>query len=802
MSLTSELLVSGLPIDSHAALGYRTVTAEEAYALVGYKLSGWVVPFNNPQGKPYLCSNGKPFHRFKPDPGQMQGDNPPRYLSPKGEGCRPYISPLLTEAQITGSKPINVTEGEKKTDALNHFGFPTVGLAGVDAWLTDQKPIPQLNDINWEGREVRVIFDSDVTVKPSVRHSLARFCLWLHEQGAHPRVVLLPCEPDGYKNGADDFLLRHGAQNLQHLIRIARPCILLDKDDEPRFVWSTEPKEPHHKAITATTAFNGTYSHRQGHGLYRWSGKHWEAMPGRGAHPINKPLHQWMDEMDWHKRSSSLMGSVRQELIARLDQHGWNPSDRIAFSNGTLRGDTFTLGHDRADLQTLCLPFPYDAGAKCPHWHQFLQQSFGEDDLIRLLRAAFKWSLKPKDVDQPFPIEHAFDCYGPRRSGKGTLSEALQTVCGGSRGVGLIKSSSFSNPNALHALIGKRVAIDPDASGRISDPGVFNNICSNEPVEVKKLYENNTSARLGVVPWRFFNDAPGASGGGQEGMGRRIITFRFENPVTNPDIHLKQKLIDEAAGIFFWAWSMPDAEMFDALRNHGKVRQSREASVETALEREPILQFLLEEFEEGISHITSSDLYQRWAQWCSREGHAAGSSTRFGREVKKVTGLVTAGRSNTARHYSINPTRDFDLAAHLGITLGSDNSIPSQLPTCHANPSPQEPCGEPPHLTVVTGVTSSSLKNREERKNKYIGHIESKETLVAVQPVTPVTPVTPTPRPCYVDGSNGWTCPSGVLRGDSVVLIDPDGRTRNIKTKRVSWGPSNPADDQQSKIAW
>ena len=104
MSLTSELLASGLPIDSHAALGYRSVTAEEAYALVGYKLSGWVVPFNNPQGKPYLCSNGKPFHRFKPDPGQMQGDNPPRYLSPKGEGCRPSIG--MPRNLVAGFQPL------------------------------------------------------------------------------------------------------------------------------------------------------------------------------------------------------------------------------------------------------------------------------------------------------------------------------------------------------------------------------------------------------------------------------------------------------------------------------------------------------------------------------------------------------------------------------------------------------------------------------------------------------------------------------------------------------------------------
>ena len=47
---------------------------------------------------------------------------------------------------------------------------------------------------------------------------------------------------------------------------------------------------------------------------------------------------------------------------------------------------------------------------------------------------------------------------------------------------------------------------------------------SNETVEVKKLYKDASSSRLGVVIWRFFNDTPSASGGGMEGMGRRIVT--------------------------------------------------------------------------------------------------------------------------------------------------------------------------------------------------------------------------------------------------------------------------------------
>ena len=54
--------------------------------------------------------------------------------------------------------------------------------------------------------------------------------------------------------------------------------------------------------------------------------------------------------------------------------------------------------------------------------------------------------------------------------------------------------------------MGKKIAIDPDSSGHIKDPGIFNSVVTNEPVEVHVLYKDRFAVRLGVVIWRFFND--------------------------------------------------------------------------------------------------------------------------------------------------------------------------------------------------------------------------------------------------------------------------------------------------------
>lgn len=730
MSITSELLESGLPPEVHARLGYRAVTKAEARDLTGYALSGWAVPMKALDGTPYT-HKGKPFYRLKPDPGQIQGDDPPRYLSPKDAGCRPYFSPLLNPSDANSRKPILLTEGEKKSDCLAYHGHFVIGLSGVDAWRDKRtgssKPLPELGEpIHWEGRDVLICFDSDVTAKPTVRAALMRLCLWLiAEKRAKPKIVLIPPELDGTKNGVDDFIARHGIEAFEALVRIARPCGIPSASEPPckQFCWEPEPMSTHHKALMAWAVFKDSMAVRPGFGLYRWNHDHWCEQPGKGSDPLKAPMHQWLDHLGFEQRTASVMGSILAEVMARLETQHWDPSNLLAFANGTLDVDSgaFTASHRREDRLTFCLPFPFDAGAKCPTWHAFLADRLDDPDLIQLLRASLRWTLAPKDRSLPFEHELAFDVHGPRRSGKGTLSEVLQAICGGRRGVGLIKSSSFSNPNALHALIGRRAAIDPDASGRISDPGVFNAVASNEPVEVKKLYQDTGADRLGVVIWRFFNDQPGASGGGLEGMGRRIVTFRFDKPVDSPDETLKARLLAEVPGIFWWAWSMPEAVMHETLRNRGQIAAIRDAAVDAALERDPVLRFLIERFPDGRDVISAADLYQEWGQWAREEGHEPGSNTSFSRRAKKV-GAVQCLRSSLSRGYRIGPMRDFDVALHVGIRRLNPSESGEPVTMCHnlsSNLSSQGSSDCKGSDGVVTGMTGffpnhqGGLENRE-----------------------------------------------------------------------------------------
>lgn len=437
---TEELIASGLPAEIHDQLGYRNVTAEEAKDLTGHSREGWIVPYCDPSGVPYQ-HDGKDFYRLKPAyPGKGA-----KYLTSSGAGCRPYWSPLLAESDNSRNRMF-ITEGEKKADALTFHGFPCVGLSGVSCWRDKRSgksaPLPELENLLRCGR-IYVLFDSDLAGNPSVLNELNGLCALSHEIGGHPYVVQLPFELAGKKNGADDFLKRHGKAELEKLIKIARPAgHCKGKRGDWVFDWTPEPTESHHIALQAASVFAGFYAVNPLLGVYKWNGRCYSSLKGY-KRPLLHQLHYWMDLMQYERRAISHIASIEQELSTRLERKEWDPSHVMAFANGTLNVKTGELraGHNPSDGLTFCLPYEYRLDAKCPTWDSFLRETFPDDKERILIRAAFKWTLFPKDPDAAFMFDLIYDFYGPRGCGKGTISEVIQGLVGGAAGTGILRAA-------------------------------------------------------------------------------------------------------------------------------------------------------------------------------------------------------------------------------------------------------------------------------------------------------------------------------------------------------------------------
>jgi hypothetical protein len=129
---------------------------------------------------------------------------------------------MLTNPAI----PLWITEGLKKADALASHDLCAIALLGVWAFK-GKNPfggttiLADFDNVALKGRDVHIVFDSDVMLKPQVRQALIRLTEHLQRKGAHVTAVYLP-QNDGQKVGVDDYLLSHNVQELEGLIEAPR----------------------------------------------------------------------------------------------------------------------------------------------------------------------------------------------------------------------------------------------------------------------------------------------------------------------------------------------------------------------------------------------------------------------------------------------------------------------------------------------------------------------------------------------------------------------------------------------------
>jgi hypothetical protein len=241
---------SGISGEVIAARGYRTVTDEKELIPLGFSTAqrrtpGLLIPGFGPDG-----SNG--FYSFRPDSARVIENRRKResdgsykqrvikYETPANSGVRLDCPPACFGQVKDPNTPLWITEGAKKADALASRSLCALSLNGV--WSFKGKN--EFGGVTWladwdyvalKGRDVRIVFDSDVMQKPEVRKALERLTAHLQRKGAHVSIAYLPGGREN-KTGVDDYLLTHTVDELEALVdaprqqaKPARPLIeLLD----------------------------------------------------------------------------------------------------------------------------------------------------------------------------------------------------------------------------------------------------------------------------------------------------------------------------------------------------------------------------------------------------------------------------------------------------------------------------------------------------------------------------------------------------------------------------------------------
>lgn len=182
--------------------GVRHVDEVEAFAAVGFKASGLLIPYRDESGEA-LVVNGHPFFRLRLDVPTGSA----KYLSPADSGCQLFIPPGLA-ALLKPGCTLGIVEGEFKALALIEAGFPCVGIGGItsacprDKVTREPALLPALAALIQSTKPARIAFigDSDT----ALIHDFAREAVKLAALISVP--VVLPRIPmDAPGKGPDDL---------------------------------------------------------------------------------------------------------------------------------------------------------------------------------------------------------------------------------------------------------------------------------------------------------------------------------------------------------------------------------------------------------------------------------------------------------------------------------------------------------------------------------------------------------------------------------------------------------------------
>jgi hypothetical protein len=293
------LRTSAIPLDLAERVGVRSICAADAEdaGFGGVAGHGLLFPYREPK-------SGAAIEGFS----RLRLDRPKgrvRYIQPPWSRNRLYI-PIATPDELSDpALVVIVTEGERKALAViawcerRKLRYIVIGIGGVWSWRHAVRgqlpeggvgkvgsiPIEDLEAITWTGRNVIIVFDSDVLTNPEVRRAERALAQDLASRGALVRTARIPAGPNHAKLGADDFLATKGDDEMGAIFEAARPANtpeIIIGPDMPRVVDEGE---------SALHAVGGIYS--RGRALVEVSkehARHYAWLARSGGAPSLAPL--------------------------------------------------------------------------------------------------------------------------------------------------------------------------------------------------------------------------------------------------------------------------------------------------------------------------------------------------------------------------------------------------------------------------------------------------------------------------------------------------------------------------------
>jgi len=337
----------------------------------------------------------------------------------------------------------------------------------------------------------------------------------------------------------------------------------------------------------------------------------------------------------------------------------WNAADVLAFPNGILNLRHYSESPQYREHFIPPTPrlfsehrveFNYDPHAQeSPVWNQFLESLDQDEEWYTLLQQIMGYNLW-----LGWDLQKYFQLVGPRRSGKGTITNVQMNLIGGRPAVCSPGLKNFADEFGLEQAIGKRLAIIPEAAMPGKNlPGIVSNlkaIIGGDLVTVCRKNKKNISMQLRMKIWMVTNNflpLPDNSGA----LHARVIPLKLKKSFFgNEDHELADKLKQEYPAILNWS--------LEGLRTLSRAQGKFTLPVSTKDELDQLLaeSAPLHDFVEQCcivdigKGVQSPVLYKVYVNWMNSEknGEYPLSEVEFADEIRATVPSVNKIRSSKA----------------------------------------------------------------------------------------------------------------------------------------------------------
>jgi putative DNA primase/helicase len=302
--------------------------------------------------------------------------------------------------------------------------------------------------------------------------------------------------------------------------------------------------------------------------------------------------------------------------------------------------------HSPEYYSTVQINANYDKEAQCPKFIEFLEECLKSED-IPMVQEILGYLLIPVNKAQK-----SFVFVGAGHAGKSTLLSVAQEVLLGNSNVSNVPWQALSDRFKTAEIFGKLANIFADLPTKsFDDNGLFKSITGEDFITVEKKNKNPFSFRPYARLLFSCNEIPKNYGDKSAAFYRRLIILRFDKPVPpeKRDVHLKDKLSEEADGIFMWALE----GLKRLIKNNfvfSESEKSKEELKKYRIECNSILSFVQDNCSLGAGKcVEFMEMFRAYKEYCMESGLSHVGRNRFTSEFRENFPEIAVALDSTSR---------------------------------------------------------------------------------------------------------------------------------------------------------